>query len=249
MRLRLVWILFLLAPVLPGQQYPFIPLPNSPRNIEHILQDKPGRLWMSTHDDVLCFDGARFFSLHQLGLPAAISWGLAEDTEGGILSASAEGVYRFFQGRLEHVLSGVGVQEAVGVAPGVLVAEVVKDLTIPIAKLYRIRRVNGAWKAEQLGDWQSGGYLSRDNAGNILTTCPGGWCEMAANLILNWNPQRPVKPVFHKSGLDLKARGKRPLRVRVVSLGGSRGLSMCRRRGADPATDRRRRSEYVGRRG
>jgi hypothetical protein len=46
-----------------AQQYPILPVPGSPRNIEHILEDRQGRLWMSTRDDVLCFDGARFFSL------------------------------------------------------------------------------------------------------------------------------------------------------------------------------------------
>jgi tRNA A-37 threonylcarbamoyl transferase component Bud32 len=193
----------LLAPALFGQQYPFIPVANSPRNIEHILQDKQGRLWVATHDDVLCFDGSRFFSLHEFGLPKVQS-ALSEDLDGGILSASDSGVYRFFQGRLEHVLSGVSVQEAVGVAPGVLLAAVAATRVAPGAALYRIRTINGAWKAERLGEWQGGNGLSRDHAGNILTACPGGWCEIPADLIVNWNPQRPIQPIFHRSGLDIQ---------------------------------------------
>ena len=63
MAFRRVWALPLVASALLGQQYPFVPVPNSPKNIERILQDKLGRLWMATHDDVVCFDGARFFSL------------------------------------------------------------------------------------------------------------------------------------------------------------------------------------------
>jgi ligand-binding sensor domain-containing protein len=200
---RLVWVMFLLAPALPGQQYPFIPVANSPRNIEHILQDKQGRLWIATHDDVLCFDGSRFFSLHEFGLPKVQS-ALSEDLDGGILSASAGGVYRFFQGRLERVLSGVIVQEAVGVAPGVLLAAAAENRTTARAMLYRMRTTNGAWQAEQLGEWQSGNSLSRDHAGNILTACPGGWCEIPASQIVNWNPQHPIQPIFHQSGVDIQ---------------------------------------------
>jgi len=204
MRCRLVWVIFLLAPALLGQQYPFIPVANSPRNIEHILEDRQGRLWISTHDDVLCFDGSRFLSLHEFGLPAGLH-ALSEDLEGGILAASGNGVYRFFRGRLEHVLSGVIVEEAVGVAPGVLLAATdVPTRADPIPGLYRIQAVNGAWKAERFGNWQSGGYLSRDHAGNILAACPGGWCEVPANLVVDWNPQLPIKPIFHRSALHIQ---------------------------------------------
>jgi len=195
--------MFLIAPALLGQQYPFIPVVNSPRNIEHILEDRQGRLWISTHDDVLCFDGFRFFSLHEFGLPKVQS-ALSEDMEGGILSASASGVYRFFQGRLERVLSGVEVSDAIGVAPGVVVAAVVANRAGPIVRPYRIRTINHAWKAEQLGQWPVGSNLSRDHAGNILTACPGGWCEIPASQIVDWNPARPVQPIFHKSGLDIQ---------------------------------------------
>jgi tRNA A-37 threonylcarbamoyl transferase component Bud32/ligand-binding sensor domain-containing protein len=199
-----IWGLLLVASALLGQQYPFVPVANSPKNIERILQDKQGRLWMSTHDDVLCFDGTRFFSLREFGLPAVISYGLAEDMEGGILSASESGVYRFIQGRLEHVVSGLSVREIVAVAPGLLLAAVIADPVIPGAHLYRIRAANGAWKAERLANLKSGYSLSRDNTGAILTVCPGGWCELPANLIGDWNPQHAGSNVFHKSELDME---------------------------------------------
>lgn len=187
-----------------GQQYPFVPVTNSPKNIEQILEDKQGRLWMSTHDDVLCFDGTRFFSLREFGLPAVGSTGLAEDTEGGILSASESGVYRFIQGGLEHVVSGRSVGGIVAVAPGLLLAAVSANPVSPAFQLYRIRAANGAWKAERLANWESGGFLSRDNTGAILTMCPGGWCELPAKLIADWSPQYAGAPVFHRSGLDMQ---------------------------------------------
>jgi ligand-binding sensor domain-containing protein/tRNA A-37 threonylcarbamoyl transferase component Bud32 len=199
-----IWGLPLLASALLAQQYPFVPVANSPKNIERILQDGQGRLWMSTHDDVLCFDGTRFFSLREFGLPAVLSYGLAEDTEGGIWSASESGVYRFLRGRLEHVVSGLSVREIVAVAPGLLLAAVVADTVTPTAHLYRVRAVNGEWRAERLTSFEGSYALSRDNTGAILTVCPGGWCELSAKLITDWNPRYTGGPVFHKSELDIQ---------------------------------------------
>src|ERR1700722_2602122 len=119
MRCRLIWVLLVLAPALLGQQYPFVPVANSPRNIEHLLQDRQGRLWIGTHDDVLCFDGVRFLSLREFGLPPMLA-ALSDDLEGGILMSSGSDVYRFFRGRLERIFSRAGVQEAIGIAPGVV---------------------------------------------------------------------------------------------------------------------------------
>ena len=207
---RWFWGLPLVASALLGQQYPFVPVANSPRNIERILQDKQGRLWMSTHDDVLCFDGTRFFSLREFGLPVVFVYGLAEDTEGGILSASEQGVYRFIQGRLEHVVSGLYVQDIVAVAPGLLLAavypnrEMARVATMRRFQLYRIRAANGGWKTERLANWESGETLSRDNTGAILTACPGGWCELPAKLIADWSPGYKGSPVFHRSDQDMQ---------------------------------------------
>ena len=195
----------LVATALLGQQYPFVPVTNSPRNIERILQDKRGRLWMSTHDDVLCFDGTRFFSLREFGLPAVMTYGLAEDAEGGILSASERGVYRFIQGRLEHVVSGLFVRDIVAVAPGLLLAAVIANPgDSDHLPLYRIRAASGGWRAERLANWEGGDSLNRDNSGAILTVCPGGWCELPAKLIADWNPRYAGSPVFHKSEGDLR---------------------------------------------
>jgi len=186
-----------------GQQYPFVPVANSPKNIERILQDRQGRLWMGTHNDVLCFDGSRFFSLRQLGLPAEGNYGLVEDAEGGILSASVSGLYRFMRGRLEHVVSGLFVRDIIVVAPGLLLAAVHPSPAVPTFQLYRIRAANDGWKADRLANWD-GGPLSRDKTGTILTACPGGWCELPAKLIAAWSPGYAGGPVFHKSNLDIQ---------------------------------------------
>jgi tRNA A-37 threonylcarbamoyl transferase component Bud32/ligand-binding sensor domain-containing protein len=176
---------------------------NSPKNIEHMLQDGQGRLWIATHDDVLCFDGSRFFSLRELGLPPTLN-SLSDDGDGGILMTSTSDVYRFSRGRLEHIFSRPGEQDAIGVSPGIVVAAVAASRDEPFAVLFRIARANGGWKAEQLANWQIGGNLSRDHAGSILASCPGGWCEIPGKAIVDWNPQHPIQPIFHKSGLDIQ---------------------------------------------
>lgn len=122
-----------------GQEYPFVPIANSPKNIERLLQDRQGRLWMSTHDDALCFDGTRFFSLHEFGFPPVAAFGLDEDPEGGILVATHDGLFRFAKGRLEHVVSGVGLHEVLAVAPGLLLGAIEVNPAKPKLQLYRIR--------------------------------------------------------------------------------------------------------------
>jgi ligand-binding sensor domain-containing protein len=99
-----------MATNLRAQQYPFLPVDHSPKNIERILEDRQGRLWIATHDDVLCFDGSRFFSLRDYGLPATPSYSLIEDNDGGILSGMESGIYRYYHGRLEHIVSGVSYE-------------------------------------------------------------------------------------------------------------------------------------------
>ena len=192
MRVGLGWSFLLAAINGAAQQYPFVPIPDSPRNIEHILEDRQGRLWLSTHDDVLCFDGARFFSLRDFGFPAVFSTGLAEDAEGAIVSASGAGIYRFFHGRLEHILSGVNAYEVIAVAPGVLMASTFPSPKSQQVLLYRIRADRGTWRAEALPGWKSGPFLTRDGNGRILTVCPGGWCEMDSS------------QHFHPSNLDMQ---------------------------------------------
>jgi tRNA A-37 threonylcarbamoyl transferase component Bud32 len=201
---RRVWALPLVASALLGQQYPFVPVPNSPKNIERILQDKVGRLWMATHDDVVCFDGTRFFSLREFGFRAEISYGLAEDAEGGIWSGTNSGVYRFIHGRLEHVVPGLNAHEIIPLAPGLLAATAFVNSGSSLYRLYRIQFTKGIWRAEQLAGLEVRSHLTRDGEGNILAVCPGGWCELPVKMIADWNPRRPVAPLFHRSDLDIE---------------------------------------------
>jgi len=200
MPVRWVWGLLLWAAGLPAQQYPFLPVAHSPRNIERIIEDRQGRLWVGTHDDVECFDGTRFFSLREYGFPPVFAYGLAEDSEGGIVIGSLDGVHRFVHGRLEHILAGVAIEEVASVAPGVLLA-IAQGGGDPV---YRLRQSHGRWQAERLTGWKAASSMTRDRDGTILTACPGGWCEVPARMIENWSLDRPGAPVFHPSELDFE---------------------------------------------
>ncbi len=135
-----------------------------------------------------------FFSLHELGLPAVLSV-LSDDLEGGVLLSGGNGVYRFSDGRLEQVFARAAT-DASTVAPGMILAAVSATSNAENTQLYRIRKIDGMWKSEQLTGWQSGGNLTRDNSGAILTTCPGGWCEMPANPIVAMESEPPHEASF-----------------------------------------------------
>lgn len=193
----------LVAACLRAQQFPFLSIDHSPKNIERILEDRQGRLWIATHDDVLCFDGSHFFSLHDFGFPPVTAYSLIEDADGGILSGSPLGIHRFYRGRLEHVLSGLSVDEMVEVAPHVFLATGYRSAQIPAVAPYRIRAIGQAWRAEELAGWRIEGNLTRDRAGTVLAACPGGWCEISARMVVDWSPGRPGAPIFHRSALSI----------------------------------------------
>jgi len=83
-RLGLAWLVVLSAPMLPAQQYPFVPVPGSPAGIRTIVEGTGGRLWIAAGDDVFCFDGRLFFSLRSHGLPPVQAEALAEDGKSGV---------------------------------------------------------------------------------------------------------------------------------------------------------------------
>ncbi len=66
-----------------AQQYPFLPVPGSPKSVKTLFQDSQGRLWLGG-DQVSCFDGARFFFLRDYGPPPAQTYSITEDPGGAI---------------------------------------------------------------------------------------------------------------------------------------------------------------------
>ena len=202
-RLRFPGLLLLACAGLVAQQYPFLPVAGSPRNIEHILQDRQGRLWIGTLADVQYFDGARFFSLHEVGFPVTSVFSLAQDDEGGIVIGSEGGAYRYFEGRLEKLPPEVIAARVTVVAPGLLFVTGNRPGSSEVL-LYRVRRARGAWQTEELTAWPFGEFETRDRSGAILTGCPGGWCEYYPQRIASWTPKQPAQPVLHHAPVPLK---------------------------------------------
>jgi hypothetical protein len=142
-------LLFLLmvANGLLAQQLPFLLVPGGPANIGFIFQDHLGRLWVTAPKDVQCFDGTRFYSLHDFGFPAAGVTAITEDGEGAIWIGSEVGLYRFHAGTLTRVMAGrVHVLAA---SSGIVVASVFPDpQNLKGLFLFRIRWNGSGWAAE-----------------------------------------------------------------------------------------------------
>src|ERR1700723_1308885 len=66
-----------------AQQYPFLPVPGSPKNVKTLFEDSRGRLWLGG-DQLACFDGTRLFFLADYGFPAAATYSISEDADGAI---------------------------------------------------------------------------------------------------------------------------------------------------------------------
>jgi ligand-binding sensor domain-containing protein len=182
-----------------AQQYPFVLVPGTPPNTGVSFQDHLGRLWWASAIGPQYFDGGRFFSLQQAGFTATFtrSFGsvFAEDDDGGIWFVSGQGVYRFADGRLERMIGG-SAESVVRVAPGVLLASIGSDSGL---FLYRFRKQGTAWNVDQLSDWQarSQGRVTVDHHGNAVFACPGAWCELPRDAIVNWHPGLQVQPIRH----------------------------------------------------
>jgi hypothetical protein len=196
---RLLW-LFCLASLCSvfgfGQHYPMLAVPNSPHGIYVMMQDSRSRIWLGTIDDVYCFDGVNFYSIQQYGYPKETANAFAEDSDGGIWIATQGtdagggtgrgGLYRFATGRVDKMLSGDGLS-VVGVSPGLMLAAMATEMTGRPAygDLYRLKENDGRWSAERLLE-KSADHMTIDHQGGVLFPCPGGWCELKHDQIVNW---------------------------------------------------------------
>jgi hypothetical protein len=62
------WFLAATGSIAFAQQYPFLPVPGSPKGVTNLFQDSRGRIRLAGAQ-LSCFDGSRFFSLADYGLP------------------------------------------------------------------------------------------------------------------------------------------------------------------------------------
>jgi len=193
------WIVLLFADVVFGQQLPFLNIPGASRNIRALLQDHLGRLWIGADTNVACFDGARFFSLHEVGLPVTGVSGISEDSEGAIWIAADTGVYRFFRGALQEVARGYA-SSVIATSPTVVLASVgPQGQGIPDHPfLIRIRRIREAWTTEKVISLPLEGWLTLDHTGMVLFADDRGWSEVRYTDILDWRPGTKIPVRKHE---------------------------------------------------
>ncbi len=183
----------LISEPLFAQRYPILPVPNSPENIYSMMQDSRSRIWMGTLDDVLCFDGVRFYSIRQYGFPKETPNAFAEDSENGIWigtqgtdykgGRSQGGLYRYKAGRVEKISTGDVLSLASPVAGAMLVSFGTELNGRPTyGDLYLFREFKGAWKPQLLLP-KSAHHLTIDHHGTTLFPCPDGWCELSQQQI------------------------------------------------------------------
>ena len=201
-----------------AQHYPILPVPGSPHGIFSMMQDSRSAIWMGTIDDVLCFDGERFYSLRTYGFPKETPNSFAEDSEGGIWIATQGtdasggtgqgGLYRYHAGHVGKIFSGDGLSVAV-VAPGIMLAAMGTELAgrPAFGDLYRFTKSGSSWKPERLLQ-KSANHLTVDHQGNVLFPCPGGWCELSRQQVAGW--QGPDKRP------DMQQHAGSPLLERVL---------------------------------
>ena len=192
-----VW-LAVTAPVAICQLYPFLPVPGSPRGITALFQDSRGRLWLGG-EQAAFFDGERFFSLKEHGLPAAAVHAFAEDSSGVIWIGAETGLYRFDKGKVEEI-GRASVTSIVAISPDLIVTSVgpLGGGVPPTVSLARSRRAGGIWKTETIMPLDSPGPLNASAGGLLLFAIrSGGWSELQADELAHWHRGSILKQVRH----------------------------------------------------
>ena len=215
---------FLCCTVAGAQHYPILPVPGSPNGIVTVFEDSRSALWIGTIDDAYSFDGKNFYPLHPYGLPRARVTAFAEDSEGGIwisiletpvsANAAANGLYRYHRGAVEKIFAGrVGAIGGIAAAgPGSLLAAIPGPGRDPwdYGDLYIIRRSGDGWQMHKLLENFARGFSS-DRDGNVLFSCPEGWCEISREQILAW-PDTEIHPKVFNLGARTAASVVRAFR-------------------------------------
>lgn len=203
--MRPIWqaicLIFVSATSVWAQHYAILPTPNSPHDIGALMQDSRSRLWLGTADDVLCFDGVNFYSIRPYGFPRESVNSLAEDSAGGVWIGTQGkdishpgGLYRYSGHHVEKILTA-DIRSVVTIAPGMMLVSFGLELADDFGDLYRIREEHGVWKPEQLKN-AAATHLTVDRHGAALYPCPGGWCELSRQQILEW-PHSGTDPHLH----------------------------------------------------
>jgi hypothetical protein len=213
----LVWsLLGAAAPRACGQQYPFLPVAGSPKNVKVLFQDSRGRLWLGG-DDLACFDSTHIFFLRDYGFPRAETYDITEDSSGAIWIGAETGVYRFANGHVEEIAKGAAVS-VIAATPDVAIAAVGplgRGVPITTSALVRMERTKGNWQAETVMDLGSPGPLTLDHGGMLLYPwLEEGWHELRLADVVRWHPPGRLAVIDHAIWRDTAAGTVRVLRDR-----------------------------------
>jgi hypothetical protein len=213
-----------------AQHYPILQVPGSPDGIVTVFEDSRSGLWIGTTDDAYSFDGKNFYPIHPYGLPRARVTAFAEDSEGGIwisiletsasANAAANGLYRYHRGAVEKIFAGrVGtIGGIVAAGPGSLLAAIPGPGHDPwdYSDLYILRRNGNGWQMHKILENFARGF-SDDRDGNVLFSCPDGWCEISPEQIRAW-PGTEIRPRVFNLGARTAASVVRVFRDRFGCL-------------------------------
>ena len=180
-----------------GQQMPFLFVPGGPTGISVLFEDHLGKLWVGGGSDVACFDGNRFYSLREFGLPAANTRAITEDEDGAIWIGSASGLYRFYDGALTEVMKGYVY--SIASSAGVVLASVAPAGTqITSPSLYRIRPKGDGWVVEPVTGLHWPLAFTVDHAGTLLIPQKDGWEEAKIDDVVHWRNGEQVSVSRHE---------------------------------------------------
>jgi tRNA A-37 threonylcarbamoyl transferase component Bud32/ligand-binding sensor domain-containing protein len=191
-------VLVLLASAGFGQQYPFLSVPGSPKSVKSLFQDSRGRLWLGGQQSA-CFDGTRFFFLRDYGFPDAEAYDFSEDPGGSIWIGAATGIYRFANGTVEQIGTGVAVSVIAVSANLAIAATGPPGLGIPTnTTLLRMQRSGDRWTAETVMTLDSPGPLTLDRLGTLLYPGSGkAWSEIRVEDVVRWRRGAALPVIRH----------------------------------------------------
>jgi sugar lactone lactonase YvrE len=193
---RWIFAVAAMAAAARAQHYSIVPVPGAPHGIFTMMQDSHSALWLGTIDDVFRFDGEHFYSLRPYGFPRETPNSFAEDSDGAIWIATQGtdanggpgrgGLYRYQAGRVEKIHDGDGLT-VVALAPGIVIASAGTEVNgkPSYGDLLLFRKSQDHWAAATL-QVKRADHLTLDHQGNLLFPCPGGWCEIAHQQLLDW---------------------------------------------------------------
>lgn len=179
-----------------AQQYPFLPIPGTPKSVQRLFEDSRGRLWL-LGEELACYDGSRVFYLRDYGFPSVRTYEIAEDQGGAIWIGAESGIYRFFRGRVEFIDKSIAIS-LIPIDAATVIAATAPFGPVPEnTTLVRIRKRANSWQVESLASLESPGPLTLDSSHVLLYPWPTkGWNELRVADVLGARPGAPL-PVIH----------------------------------------------------